>query len=99
MIFFGYVFLIEVDTGVHTKKLLCFYPYSNLADWLQSSSNRSPNGYTGTGGNPCTPTPYIGETITVIFLHDGAPDDISTLVYLAKHPGVDFRGVIQSYGE
>ena len=41
----------------------------------------------------------IEQPIPVIFSHDGAPDDITTLVYIAKHPQVDLLGVIQSYGE
>ena len=41
----------------------------------------------------------IEQPIPVIFSHDGAPDDITTMVYIAKHPKVDLLGVIQSYGE
>jgi len=41
----------------------------------------------------------LDEKIPVIFSHDGAPDDISTLVYLTKHPKINLLGVIQSYGE
>ena len=50
-----------------------------------------------------TPTqqqePLIGPQIPLIFSHDGAPDDIITAVYLAKHPQIDMLGVILSYGE
>ena len=38
-------------------------------------------------------------TIPLIYSHDGAPDDIATLVYIAKHPDIELLGVIQSYGE
>ena len=41
----------------------------------------------------------IDTTVPVIFSHDGAPDDITTLVFLSKHPNVNLLGVIQSYGE
>ena len=37
--------------------------------------------------------------IPLIFSHDGAPDDIATMVYLANHPGIQLLAVIQSYGE
>jgi len=37
--------------------------------------------------------------LPVIFSHDGAPDDVATLVYISKHPRVKLLGVIQSYGE
>lgn len=38
----------------------------------------------------------LTEKIPVIFSHDGAPDDIATLVYIAKHPNIELIGVIQS---
>jgi len=41
----------------------------------------------------------LTEKIPVIFSHDGAPDDIATLVYIVKHPNIELIGVIQSYGE
>lgn len=41
----------------------------------------------------------LEHTIPVIFSHDGAPDDIATLVYIANHPNIDLLGVVQSYGE
>lgn len=41
----------------------------------------------------------LDEKIPLIFSHDGAPDDIATLVYIAKHPNIELLGVIQSYGE
>jgi len=41
----------------------------------------------------------LDEKIPLIFSHDGAPDDIATLIYIAKHPMIDLIGVIQSYGE
>ena len=44
-------------------------------------------------------TSTLDEKIPLIFSHDGAPDDIATLVYLAKHPSIELLGVIQSYGE
>ena len=34
-----------------------------------------------------------------IFSHDGAPDDIAAMIYLANHPRVQLLAVIQSYGE
>lgn len=40
-----------------------------------------------------------GDKIPLIFSHDGAPDDIATLVYITKHPDIELVGVIQSYGE
>jgi len=39
-----------------------------------------------------------GEKIPLIFSHDGAPDDVAALVYIAKHPDIDLLGVVQSYG-
>jgi len=44
-------------------------------------------------------TNTLSEKIPLIFSHDGAPDDIATLVYIAKHPSIKLIGVIQSYGE
>jgi len=44
-------------------------------------------------------TNTLNEKIPLIFSHDGAPDDIAALVYIAKHPYIDLIGVIQSYGE
>jgi inosine-uridine nucleoside N-ribohydrolase len=44
-------------------------------------------------------TNTLNEKIPLIFSHDGAPDDIATLVYIAKHPYIELIGVIQSYGE
>ncbi len=44
-------------------------------------------------------TSTLNEKIPLIFSHDGAPDDIATLVYIAKHPYIELIGVIQSYGE
>ena len=41
----------------------------------------------------------LEESIPLIYSHDGAPDDVATLVYLAKHPNIELLGVIQSYGE
>lgn len=45
------------------------------------------------------PILFTGKKIPLIYSHDGAPDDIATLVYLSKHPGINLIGVIQSYGE
>lgn len=45
---------------------------------------------------------FSGEVegiIQLIYSHDGAPDDIATLVYITKHPNIELLGVIQSYGE
>jgi inosine-uridine nucleoside N-ribohydrolase len=44
-------------------------------------------------------TNTLNEKIPLIFSHDGAPDDIATLVYIARHPYIELIGVIQSYGE
>ena len=44
-------------------------------------------------------TNTLNEEIPFIFSHDGAPDDIATLVYITKHPYIELIGVIQSYGE
>ena len=44
-------------------------------------------------------TNTLNKKIPLIFSHDGAPDDIATLVYIAKHPHIELIGVIQSYGE
>jgi len=41
----------------------------------------------------------LDEKIPLVFSHDGAPDDIATLVYISKHPNIKLIGVIQSYGE
>jgi len=41
----------------------------------------------------------LEEKIPLIYSHDGAPDDIATLVYLSHHPMIELIGVIQSYGE
>ena len=50
---------------------------------------------------PAAPPPVAksADAIPVIFSHDGAPDDIATMVYLTNHPNVDLIAVIQSYGE
>jgi pyrimidine-specific ribonucleoside hydrolase len=37
--------------------------------------------------------------IPLIFSHDGAPDDIAAMVYIAKHPDINLLGVVNSYGE
>jgi len=54
-------------------------------------------GCTAENGISTTGTP--DEVIPLIFSHDGAPDDIATMVYLSKHPSIELLGVIQSYGE
>ena len=41
----------------------------------------------------------LDKKIPVIFSHDGAPDDVATLVYISGHPMIELIGVIQSYGE
>ncbi len=45
------------------------------------------------------PVPKSDDAIPLIFSHDGAPDDIATMVYLTNHPDINVIGVIQSYGE
>jgi len=45
------------------------------------------------------PVPKSENAIPLILSHDGAPDDIATMVYLSNHPDIDVIGVIQSYGE
>ena len=37
--------------------------------------------------------------IPLIFSHDGAPDDIAAMAYIAKHPDINLIGVVNSYGE
>ncbi len=44
------------------------------------------------------PDPLTGR-IPVIFSHGGAPCDIGGMVFLAKHPNVDFIGLVLSRGE
>lgn len=41
----------------------------------------------------------IEDQIQLIFSHDGAPDDISTMAYIARHPKIKLLGVVNSYGE
>ncbi len=41
----------------------------------------------------------FNDRIPLIFSHDGAPDDITTMAYIAKHPRINLLGVINSYGE
>jgi pyrimidine-specific ribonucleoside hydrolase len=45
------------------------------------------------------PVPKSDSAIPLIFSHDGAPDDIATMIYLTNHPDISVIGVIQSYGE
>ena len=46
-----------------------------------------------------TSTSSPDRKIPLILSHDGAPDDIATLVYITKHPDIDLLGVVNSYGE
>ena len=39
------------------------------------------------------------NSIPLILSHDGAPDDIAALVYIARHPAINLLGVVNSYGE
>ena len=55
----------------------------------------SDNESEGTSGSTGT----AADRIPLIFSHDGAPDDISTLVYIARHPQINLLGVVNSYGE
>ena len=50
---------------------------------------------------PSSPPPVAKSdgAIPLIFSHDGAPDDIATMIYLTNHPDINVIGVIQSYGE
>lgn len=39
------------------------------------------------------------KKISVIFSHDGAPDDIAAMLYISQHPQIEVIGVVMSYGE
>ena len=97
IILFSAILLFGLTTG-------CLSPIHENAieETLQASNEESEN-----ISLPTTTPEQEEETITIsltekiplIFSHDGAPDDIATLIYIAKHPNIELIGVIQSYGE
>ncbi len=46
-----------------------------------------------------TAEPETQKEIPLIFSHDGAPDDISAMLYVSKVPQIKILGVVMSYGE
>lgn len=54
---------------------------------------------TGVQEQSTAEAPEIQKEIPLIFSHDGAPDDISAMLYISKQPQIKILGVVMSYGE
>ena len=72
-------------------------------DVSQPSAPPAAAATTSAHANELEPGPAENESfndrIPLIFSHDGAPDDITAMAYIAKHPRIDLLGVVNSYGE